>query len=87
MNEIGRVLPPVETYGTPEHAAAEALNRSTAAFEGYVNSDVERVAELVIEGLRERGFIVTNQPRCECGWTGIANHLHDDRMGRSSDVR
>lgn len=71
-------------YGTPEHAVAEALNRSTAAYEGHVSSDTERVAEVVVTGLRERGFTVTREPRCECGWTGVSNHSHDARMGKSA---
>jgi hypothetical protein len=69
-------------YGTPEHAATEALNE--AATDSWVQGPPEDIAELVVHGLRERGFFVAREPRCECGWTGMANHLHDDRMGRAN---
>lgn len=76
----------VKVYGTPVHAAVEALTQSSIGYDGYVSADVQSVAEIVVAGLRERGFTVTNEPRCECGWTGYPyNHNHDSRMGRSSE--
>lgn len=70
-------------YGTAEHAAEEALTLSLYASEGYVSASVEDVAKAVVAGLRERGFAVHHEPRCECGWNGTANHYHDMRMGRA----
>lgn len=79
-----RVPSSADVYGSPEHAAREVLAASIYTYEGYVSgAEVADLAQLVVDGLRERGFVVTNEPRCECGWTGIANHLHDTRMGRA----
>lgn len=73
---------PVEVYGTPEHAAVEALEEANVAYDRYVSASVESVAQAVVEGLRQRGFIVTREPRCECGWL-LGNHDHGKRMGRA----
>lgn len=67
-----------QQYGSAEHAAREALTLSS--YEGWVNDSVENVAAIVVEGLRQRGFVVMNEPRCECGWNGTQNHMHDMRM-------
>jgi hypothetical protein len=75
-------------YGSAEHAAAEALNLSMSAHDGYVSTDVETVARVVVEGLRERGFTVSREPRCEwyavdgneiiyCDLRGVHGHNGD----------
>lgn len=71
------------SYGSAEHAATEALEAAPGTCERWVNSDIDSVAAVVVAGLRERGFTVSAEPRCECGWTGTANHYHDMRMGRA----
>lgn len=76
----------MSAYGTPEHAAIEALNQSPFAFEGYLNGSSEDVAAALVKGLRERGFTVIREPRCECGWNGESNHYHDKRLGRASSA-
>jgi len=70
-------------YGSAEHAATEALNQSPYGFEGYLNGSAEDVAVALVEGLRERGFTVTREPFCECGWNAEGNHYHDRRLGRA----
>lgn len=73
-------------YGSAEHAATEALNQSRCAYEGYVSTDSETVAEVVVAGLRERGFIVAkDHVRCNCGWQGLGNHDHDRRLGWATE--
>lgn len=73
-------------YGTPEHAVREALTQSVYNSDGWITCDIANIAQLVVAGLRERGFAVDNRPPlCDCGWTGHGtNHLHDARMGRAS---
>lgn len=71
-------------YGTPEHAVRDGLNESMMSYEGYVNSSTFDVAGEVVKILRERNFIVTREPRCECGWIGEGNHYHDRRLDKKT---
>lgn len=72
----------VADYGTAEHAAREALEQASCTTDGWVSSDTGSLAQVVVDGLRARGFTVSAEARCECGWRGEGNHYHDMRMGR-----
>lgn len=63
-------------YGSPKHAAREALIQS-----GITGFNSETLANIVIDGLQERGFVVGKEPRCDCGWI-VGNHQHDARLGK-----
>lgn len=73
-----------QRYATAEHAAVEAIIQSIYNTDGWVTAEATSIADVVVAGLRERGFVVQREPRCECGWIGVANHMHDMRMGRAN---
>lgn len=66
-------------YGTPEHAAAEALTAMISTVEGWVTDSIGNVAYAVVDGLRDRGFVIT--PHQMIGRSGQPGKNDGSRAG------